>query len=235
MMRKTVKNLIVRCGALWNESQARNKVPTVTEILIERARLDSAEFLEKKLDSAVLFKSISGIRNYAINNIDDEGLVLEFGVFRGNSITKFAKALSARGDDRTIVGFDSFEGLEENWSGVVGVTKTTFSTQGKMPAVPDNVRLIKGWVQDTLPDFLASTADEPIAFIHCDMDTYTPTQFVLKQLKDRCKSGTIILFDELYGYPNWRNHEYRALTELFKESQYEFVAFTDLQCIIRIR
>ncbi len=234
-MRKNIKKVIRRCGELWNESLTRNKVPTVTEIITERARRDSADFLETKLDSVVLLRSVSGIRDYAINNIGNEGLILEFGVFGGNSIRRFARALSARGDERTIFGFDSFEGLEENWSGIVGGVKSKFSTQGKLPPVPQNVRLIKGWVQDTLPDFLNSTEDEPIAFIHCDLDTYTPTRFVLENVRDRCLSGTTILFDELYGYPNWRQHEYRALTETFREEEYEYVAFTDLQCVIRVR
>lgn len=204
------------------------------DILLERSRLDSADFLESKLDDVVLLRSISGIRDYAIKDIADEGLILEFGVFRGNSITRFARALSGRGDKRTVIGFDSFEGLEENWTGQIGGGKSKFSTQGKLPKVPNNVRLIKGWVQDTLPDFLESVTDEPIAFIHCDMDTYTPTKFALERVKDRCVSGTIILFDELYGYPNWRQHEYRALTEVFEESEFEYVAFTNLQCVIRI-
>jgi hypothetical protein len=115
------------------------------------------------------------------------------------------------------------------------VHKATFSTGGKLPDVPGNVQLIKGWVQETLQDFLNAHPGEPISFIHCDMDTYTPTKFALEIVKDRCVRGTVILFDELYGYPNWRRHEYRALMEVFSEDEFEYFAFSDLQAAIRIK
>ena len=64
------------------------------------------------------FKS-SDIRNFAIykamnNNKIENGLFLEFGVWKGGSINLFAKQLSKNGN--TIYGFDSFEGLKEELS-----------------------------------------------------------------------------------------------------------------------
>ncbi|WP_170827096.1 class I SAM-dependent methyltransferase [Magnetovibrio blakemorei] len=234
-MKERIKNIIRRTGTLWNESLTRNKVPSILNILEERARLDSVDFLESKLNSGVLFRSVSAIRNYAIQDINEAGLILEFGVFKGSSIRQFAKNLSSKNDQRTIVGFDSFEGLEEAWTGQVGGLKSKFSTLGVMPSVPSNVHLLKGLVQDTLPKYLETVPNEQVAFIHCDLDTYTPTKFVLEYLKDRCVSGTVILFDELYGYPNWRHHEYRALMEVFNQDEYEYIAFCNLQCAIRFK
>ena len=53
-----------------------------------------------------------------------------------------------------IFGFDSFEGINENWYGT-SKEKGTFSMHGKLP-VNSNVNLIKGLVQDTLPNFRQS-------------------------------------------------------------------------------
>jgi predicted O-methyltransferase YrrM len=234
-MKEAAKKFIRRIGKLWHESLTSGREPTVLEILNERARQDSADFLASRLDHAVLFRSVSKIRTFAFRDINPDGLILEFGVYTGSSTRLFAKSLTDRNDSRTVFGFDSFEGLEEDWSGQVGVHKTTFSTGGKLPDVPDNVQLIKGWVQETLQDFLDAHPDEPISFIHCDMDTYTPTKFALEAVKDRCVHGTVILFDELYGYPNWRRHEYRALMEVFGEDEFEYFAFSDLQAAIRIK
>lgn len=234
-MKEAAKKIVRRIGKLWHESLTTGREPTILEILNERARQDSADFLESKMDNVALFRSISKIRTFAFRDINPDGLILEFGVYTGSSTRLFAKNLTDRNDSRTVFGFDSFEGLEEDWTGQVGVFKTKFSTGGKLPDVPDNVQLIKGWVQETLQDFLDAHPDEPISFIHCDMDTYTPTKFALEVVKDRCVSGTVILFDELYGYPNWRRHEYRALMEVFGEDEFEYLAFSELQAAIRIK
>jgi len=234
-MKETAKKIVRRIGKLWHESLTSSREPTILEILNERARQYSADFLESKLDNVVLFRSISKIRAFAFRDINPDGLILEFGVYTGSSIRLFAKNLTDRNDSRTVFGFDSFEGLEEDWSGQVGAQKSKFSTGGKLPDVPSNVQLIKGWVQEALQDFLDTHPDKPISFIHCDMDTYTPTKFALETVKDRCVRGTVILFDELIGYPNWRRHEYRALTEVFSEDEFDYFAFSELQAAIRIK
>ena len=104
-----------------------------------------------------------------------------------------------------------------------------------MPEVARNVRLTKGWVQDTLPNFLAQNADQKIAFVHMDMDTYTPSRFALETLKPHLAKNAVILFDEFYGYPNWRNNEYKALLETFQEDEFEYIAFASAQAAIRVR
>jgi len=50
-----------------------------------------------------------------------------------------------------IFGFDSFEGLPEDWSGPW--IKGSFDMNGNLPRVHPNVQLIKGWFDDTIPEF----------------------------------------------------------------------------------
>ena len=58
-----------------------------------------------------------------------------------------------------------------------------------------------------------------------DLDTYESTKFVLNMLKPYLKSNSIILFDQLYNYPGWKEGEFKALTEVFKEAEYKYLAF----------
>ena len=54
----------------------------------------------------------------------------------------------------TIYGFDSFDGLEEEWSMNEYNPIGTFSLNKKKPKVSNNVKLIVGKVQETLENFL---------------------------------------------------------------------------------
>ena len=105
----------------------------------------------------------------------------------------------------------------------------------KIPDLPDNVIPVKGWIQDTLPPFLIEK-DPKINFVHIDVDTYETTKFILDLIKPRLVKGALILFDELYNFEGWDVGEYKALTEVFKESEYKFEAFAHdgQQALIKI-
>ena len=64
------------------------------------------------------------------------------------------------------------------------------------------------------------------------MDTYLPTKFTLKKIKSFLTKGSILLFDQFYGYPNWKDHEYRAFIEEFKNTEYKFIAFSESEVAI---
>ena len=57
------------------------------------------------------------------------------------------------------------------------------------------------------------------------MDTYSSTLFVLKKIKKYLINNSIILFDELYNYPGYEEGEFKALKEVFQESEFEYKAF----------
>lgn len=137
-------------------------------------------------------------------------------------------------DDRPIFGFDAFLGLSEDWAGH-GVEKHAhFSLGGSAPEVEANVRLITGWVEDTLPAFLAQNLG-PIAFIHVDTDTYTPCKAILTLCRDRLVPGSVILFDELLSYPGWRVGEYKALWECIDPDRYVWKAFAGHRAMLVVK
>jgi hypothetical protein len=134
----------------------------------------------------------------------ESGLFMEFGVYNGQSINKSAHYAPTR----TFYGFDSFEGLPDAWMGGVGVG--LFKTA--IPKVKDNVKLIVGYFDHSLPAFLDEHTG-PAAYIHIDCDIYSSTVTVLNALRKRIVANTVILFDEYFNYPEWEHHEHKAWME----------------------
>ena len=95
------------------------------------------------------------------------------------------------------------------------------------------MELIDGWVEDTVKKFI-SNANKKIAFVHFDMDTYNSTSYVLKLIKNNFQSGTVILFDEFYGFPNWEKYEFKALKEQLNDNSFQYIAFGTRQACIQI-
>jgi len=197
---------------------------------------DSYNHFKEQFSNAMLFQDSSKIRDYciskAIQGHEETDLFLEFGVFKARTTNQFAKHLNKQG--LTLFGFDSFMGLSEDWTGSESSTKGTFSLNGKLPMVDSNVFLNVGLVDKTLFPFLQNNPNKHIQFMHMDLDTYTPTKYVLEETKKYCKRGTIILFDELYGYPGWREHEFKALNEVYDRNEYIYIAFSKFQVGISI-
>jgi Macrocin-O-methyltransferase (TylF) len=152
---------------------------------------------------------------YVAKNAID-GLVLEFGVAEGLSVNEINNKFNGK---RTIYGFDSFEGLPEDWQ----PRFPQGSFKCSLPRVPSNVILSVGLFQDTVPWWSKSTPGD-IAFIHLDADLYSSTAYVFEQLENRLVEGSIILFDELYafGYDNYKEHEYKAFVEHHERTSFHY-------------
>lgn len=193
----------------------------------ELAIRDAHEFIYGSSSHETLaFGNTKELRDYCLKQMMPHGAILEFGVYKGASINYFARHLKSVGDKRTVFGFDSFRGFSEEWSGVNNQYPTNhFDLTGVVPRVEDNVELVIGYIDSSLPKFLEGRKFESVALVHIDTDTYSPAKTALELLRPFLVSGSIILFDELCGYPNWRNHEYRALTEVFAREEYEYLGF----------
>lgn len=170
------------------------------------------------------FKTRLDLFKASFTNIKVEGLYLEFGVYNGKSINNFIAALNP---DKQIYGFDSFEGLPEDYTD--SIKKNVFST--KIPEVRDNVSLIPGWFNDTLKSFLKDYK-EKVAFLHMDADLYSSTKYVLTTLinEKRIQKGTVIQFDEIFFYEKegkCYGDEFIALQELINtySIKYKIIGF----------
>lgn len=177
----------------------------ILEVAFWRAANEAAEYYEVNLGLAKAFTDTLSMIRDGVVLADPSGLFLEFGVATGRTIAAIASA--HRGP---VFGFDSFEGLPEDW--YEGYRKGHFA-RADLPDVPANVTLIKGWFQDTLPEFLKDHPG-PVSYVNMDCDLYSSASFVLDCLADRLVPGTVIQFDEYFNYPGWRQHEFKAFQEL---------------------
>jgi hypothetical protein len=131
---------------------------------------------------------------------------LEFGVYRGESIT-YNAAHNPRGDAR-FWGFDSFEGLPVQWN--ERNPQGTFDVGGRTPQIADaRVRFVKGWFDSTVPDFLRTYEPQDQLWIHIDADLYGSTMQVLTFLNKHIRPGTVVMFDEIEDLEN----EFKALCD----------------------
>ncbi|MGB3483278.1 MAG: class I SAM-dependent methyltransferase [Mycobacterium sp.] len=141
---------------------------------------------------------------------NSDELVLDLGVWIG-----WSTRLTADASGRTVHGFDTFEGLVEDWQidDQAVVKRGTFSlteplAQRLMPdtgvhledGVPAPlgrpVQFIKGSTYDTLAPFLADHPGAPIRLFHMDLDTYESCLHALETCKDHFTKGSILVFDE---------------------------------------
>ena len=42
-----------------------------------------------------------------------------------------------------------------------------------LPSVPENMTLVKGWFNETLPSFVATNTNKKISYLHIDCDLYS--------------------------------------------------------------
>lgn len=191
------------------------------------AAVTSARYMVEHMSGAKNLVGRAALLEYALSQSVLEGLVLEFGVYTGASIKWIADRCPG-----PVHGFDSFEGLPEDWTHVQ--KKGRFSLRGELPEVDAaNVVLHKGWFTDTLPAFLAGNPGT-VRFVHIDCDLYSSTKTVLHLLLPRMVTGTVLVFDEYLNYPGWEQHEYRAFQEAIAGTgrRYEYIGFASTtQCV----
>lgn len=221
---------------------------SVLDLLVENAIRESAKFAEENAKNALIFFEREDFWKYlkreclpAENDLNEKKgkkIFFEFGVWSGRSINFFSTEYPMV----SFVGFDTFTGLTESWRGT-NLGKSAFSLDGKLPKVNKNVELVVGDVTDTLSAYLNTNKDlVELHLVHFDMDTYSPTKSCLDIIWDfynkekRSLDGLVFVFDEFFGYPGYKLHEYRAFLEFLEEAQVaaEYIAFTNTCMAIRL-
>ena len=158
-----------------------------------RARNEAADYVQENMNEAIIFESQKEIIRYAIENCDRQENYLEFGVATGRSINMIASFVS---NNTKVYGFDTFDGLPEDWSGHAAVSGTF--KQARLPKVSNNVTLIKGLFENTLPNFKEQMIGG-ISFCHIDMNHPAPEAEALQVVLPKLNKGGIIIFDD-YGW-----------------------------------
>jgi hypothetical protein len=188
-------------------------LPESVPLLIRRdAVVDSFHYAKEHMRDTFSFtdrfEGLSLSIMEAMKQYPTRDLVLEFGVYKGGMINYQARRFSKL----QFVGFDSFEGLQEQWNGMFPAK--TFDVGGKLPRVRRNVTLVKGWFSQSVPKWKEENPDlrTPL-LIHIDCDTYNATVDVMELCSEYVEHGIIMHFDDYFGFPNWRNGGFKALKE----------------------
>jgi hypothetical protein len=171
-----------------------------------------------------IIQSIPDIKTYPLTYVFENiklqhksnTLWLEFGVASGKTINYISKFTND-----TVFGFDSFEGLPEKWRD--GFDKGAFNCNGNFPLVNNNVELIKGWFDNTLPNFILNQ-NKKVSFLHIDCDLYSSTKFILNTLKEYLDTDCTVVFDELVNYPGFDGEkgELKAFYEFITENKVNY-------------
>jgi hypothetical protein len=157
----------------------------------------------------------------ALQTVTSEGMVAEFGVYKGTSLTQIAKFFPGR----TVHGFDSFIGLPDAWGGT-SKGAGAFDIGAEPPHLSvSNVEFHVGWFDATVPIF-AKEHSGPFAFAHLDADLYSSTKTVFDTLGDWFVPGTVVVFDEYFGYHGWQRHEHQAFHEFLADASLSFEAIS---------
>lgn len=154
--------------------------------------------------------------DYVGSRVADEAVCyLEFGVQSGRSLRSWAERL--RSPDATLHGFDSFEGLPEDWS--PHLPKGSLSVGGVVPRFEDpRISVHVGWFQETLPNFEIPPHERLV--VHLDADLYSSTKLALDAFADGIRPGDILMFGQIHQ----KHHELRAFEEFLAETKLPFRA-----------
>lgn len=187
-----------------------------------QALQSTAQYIELRAHKARQLSAPHDVLQWAATQTSStlrKGLILEFGVYSATTLNQLADAFPKA----VVYGFDSFEGLPEDWR--TGFERGTFA-RAELPQVRENAELVVGWFADTLPKFVKKHT-QAVRLLHLDADLYSSTVTVLKHLRLAIKPGTIVVFDEYWNYPGWQEGEHRAWQEFCDRHQvkYEYGAY----------
>lgn len=190
---------------------------------IRLASEESVQYIQKNMRTVPNFACDYDLHDWVVKtqlaeNLPRHAVIMEFGVASGRTLNQFARLLP----DKCIHGFDSFEGLPEDWTSRM---PRGFFKRDKLPKVRQNSELYVGWFNETLPTWKLTYVNSPILLLHIDCDLYSSTWTVLTELRKNIVPGTVIVFDEYINYPGWQEDEFRAWQEFVEiyNIDYEYI------------
>lgn len=194
----------------------------------EVAQENTIDFIYKNMKHAICITDYEEFLAYSVKEKGFEGDIMEFGVYSGSSINQFSKLAP----DVKIYGFDSFEGLPEVWN---GYHIFDFNLSGNLPKVNENIQLIKGWFDESLPFFLQNYNGK-CALLHIDCDLYSSTKTVFDHIYPYLDKGSVVIFDEFFNYPNYEEHEMKAFFEFVekREIKFQYLAYCGERVVVKI-
>jgi hypothetical protein len=222
MLKRASRKLVNRILEPSLETAFQRSVRDIGEWRQQNALIETGQFVEQHMPLVRSFPNAFALITYAVSQVNrlEGGLVCEFGVATGKSINHIAGLLP----DVTVYGFDSFEGLPEDWQ--TYYPKGSFKMEA-LPEVRSNVQLVKGWFRESLPMFLEEHPGQAV-FLHVDCDLYSSTKDIFELMATRLRPGSVLVFDEYFNYPGWKEGEHKAFMEFIERTaqSFEYLGYT---------
>jgi len=139
------------------------------------------------------------------------GHIIEFGVFKGVSLIRFATFLKLIKSNKKIIAFDAFgkhpttKVLSDHKRrnkllshGEEGISEKQLMKILKHKRLEKNIQLIKGDITKTGPRYLKQHPQLKISLLNLDVDFYEPSISILKNFYPKLSKGGILMLDD-YG------------------------------------
>ena len=163
-----------------------------------------------------------------------KGEIVECGVGMGRSLASISLLVKSLRDERSIWGFDSFEGFPEPTEidlsvdrkpakgeysvSLESVTEYLNATLNDESFMRSRVTLVKGFFEDTLLKY----PHENISLLNLDVDIYESYKKCLETFYPKLSIGGIITFDEFLREENRFPGAYKAIEEYFSNKNVIF-------------
>lgn len=133
-----------------------------------------------------------------------EGVVAEFGIFKGGTTMFIASALKRLGVHWRVFGFDSFAGFPPRRSplDMYDDVGCVFTNRGAVEAylAGENVEIVTGDIAETCQRL----AEEKLVVTFFDTDNYSATRTALEIVRERTVLNGAIVFDHFTGEERFR-------------------------------
>ena len=148
---------------------------------------------------------------------DVNGDIVEFGVFKGNSLSRLIIFRDIFSRKKYVYAFDQFGEFKVPKSilhvdkkklrlflkeaGKKSVSLNFFKNNLMKRNLDRKVKLIKGDIFFTLNKFLKKNKKIKFSFVNLDVDLFHITHFILKKIWSKVTKGGIVLFDDYKSFP----------------------------------
>ena len=161
--------------------------------------------------------------------VDLPGELVECGVFKGTSLSRFAMFRSLLGgpSSRRIIGFDTFgeypqAGFQDDVpfrdrfvaaAGDQSISTSQMHEVLKARGIGEGVELIAGDITETVPAYVKDNPGLRISLLNLDTDIYEPAVTVLEHLYPLIVKGGVLVLDDYGIFPG----ETKAAEEYFQD------------------
>ncbi|GAB3034860.1 TylF/MycF/NovP-related O-methyltransferase [Bowmanella dokdonensis] len=169
--------------------------------------------------------------------LDLAGDIVEFGVFKGASLSRFAmmRALFGAANNKKIIGFDVFGNFPEtefeqdkeqrkkfiDSAGEKSISKQDLQLSLSSRGLDSNIELVEGDIVTTLPAWLTGNPQARFSLVNLDTDIYEPAVTILENIWPRLVNGGVLLLDDYAVFPG----ETQAVDEFFKDKPVKIQRF----------